>query len=118
VRAGRRIGKSTVDRVAARVHQLRLLDDHLGGTSTYDVVTGELAATAAMLRAASYTDSVGRRLLVAIGELCGLGSVGLGTSRRGGATVPGRCTGGARRPRCRRSCQQPVLAFLPGGQRR
>jgi len=72
VRAGRHIGESTVEHVIERVQQLRLLDDHLGGVSTYDVVTAELIATAGLLREASYTEAVGRRLLVAISELCQL----------------------------------------------
>ncbi|GAA4462652.1 transcriptional regulator [Phytohabitans houttuyneae] len=72
VRAGRRIGQSTVERVIERVQQLRLLDDHLGGTGTYQVVTAELVATAGLLRDASYTEAIGQRLLVAIAELCQL----------------------------------------------
>jgi transcriptional regulator with XRE-family HTH domain len=72
IRSGRRIGVGTVERVEQRVQQLRLLDDHVGGTETYAMVTGELAATAALLRDAAYTEDVGRRLLVAIGELCQL----------------------------------------------
>jgi tetratricopeptide (TPR) repeat protein len=73
VRSGRRIGVGTVEQVEQRVQQLRLLDDYVGGTETYTLVTGELAATAALLREAAYTEDVGRRLLVAIGELCQLG---------------------------------------------
>ncbi|SDZ39860.1 Helix-turn-helix domain-containing protein [Micromonospora pattaloongensis] len=71
-RAGRRIGDATVERVERRVHQLRLLDDHVGGVKTHEIVTAELAATAALLREGSYTERVGRRLLVAVGELCQL----------------------------------------------
>jgi transcriptional regulator with XRE-family HTH domain len=72
VRAGRRIGAATLARVEQRVHQLRLLDDHVGGTDSYAVVRAELIATAELLRGASYTEPVGRRLLVAIGELAQL----------------------------------------------
>ena len=72
VRAGRRIGVRTVEELERRVHQLRLLDDHVGGTETQAMVTGELNATTALLREAAYTDIVGRRLLIAIGELCQL----------------------------------------------
>lgn len=69
-RAGRRIGASTVEHVEQRVHQLRLLDDHVGGEETYALVTSEVMATADLLRLASYAEDVGRRLLVALGELC------------------------------------------------
>ena len=68
--AGRHIGADTVEQVEQRVHQLRLLDDHLGGADTYQLVTGELDATLTLLRGAAYTEDVGRRLLVAVGELC------------------------------------------------
>jgi transcriptional regulator with XRE-family HTH domain len=72
IRAGRRIGLATVVEVEKRVQQLRLLDDHVGGIETHKMVTGELAATTALLRDGTYTEEVGRRLLVAIGELCQL----------------------------------------------
>jgi tetratricopeptide (TPR) repeat protein len=71
-RAGRRIGVSMVEQVERRVHQLRLLDDHVGGTETHAMVTAELAATGTLLRDSAYREDVGRRLLVAIGELCQL----------------------------------------------
>ena len=69
MRAGRRIGVATVDRVERRVHQLRRLDDHAGGATTYTLVSAELAATANLLRTASYTEPVARRLLTVLGEL-------------------------------------------------
>ena len=72
IRAGRRIGEGTVEKVEGRVHQLRLLDDHVGGTETHAMVTGELEATGALLRNASYSEAVGKRLLAAVGELCQL----------------------------------------------
>ncbi|MEV1288041.1 helix-turn-helix transcriptional regulator [Micromonospora sp. NPDC049679] len=72
VRSGRRIDDATVEHVERRVHQLRLLDDHVGGVKTHEIVTAELAVTAGLLREAAYTERVGRRLLVAIGELCQL----------------------------------------------
>ncbi len=72
LRAGRRIGPNTVDQVEKRVQQLRLLDDHVGGTETNAMVTAELEATAALLREGSYTEDVGKRLLVTLGELCQL----------------------------------------------
>ena len=72
VRSGRRIGERTVREVETRVHKLRLLDDHVGGTDTYTLVTDELDATNRLLKGAAYTEDVGRRLLVAVGELCQL----------------------------------------------
>lgn len=72
VRAGRRIGLSTVETIERRVHQLRLLDDHAGGEETAAVLAAEVTATAETLRAASFTAEVGRRLLVALAELCQL----------------------------------------------
>jgi len=72
LRAGRRIGGTTLTRVEERVRQLRLLDDHVGGSQTYAMVTGELDATVGLLRAGAYTDAVGRRLLMAVADLCQL----------------------------------------------
>ena len=72
VRAGRRIGVRTVEEIEQRVHQLRRLDDHVGGTDTYAMVTAELAATITLLRDGAYTEDLGRRLLVAVGELAQL----------------------------------------------
>jgi transcriptional regulator with XRE-family HTH domain len=67
---GRRIGHDLVDQLAARVHQIRLVDDHVGGLDTAALVGAELAATARLLREASYDDRVGRRLLSVVAELC------------------------------------------------
>ncbi|MGK5684893.1 helix-turn-helix domain-containing protein [Actinoplanes sp. URMC 104] len=72
LRAGRRIGAATVDEVERRVHKLRLLDDHVGGNDTYAMVTAELAATVGLLNEGAYSEELGRRLLVAVGELCQL----------------------------------------------
>jgi hypothetical protein len=70
--AGRRIGVAQVAEVEARVHQLRRLDDHVGGQETHAMVTSELAATTALLRDAAYTERIGKRLLIAVGELAQL----------------------------------------------
>ena len=72
LRAGRRIGLGTVATVEKRAHQLRLLDDHVAGGDTRKVVAEELDATMKLLREASYTDQVGKRLLRALAELCQL----------------------------------------------
>ena len=68
--AGRRIGHDLVDQLAARVHQIRLVDDHVGGLDTAAMVGAELAATARLLREATYDEHVGRRLLSVVAELC------------------------------------------------
>jgi transcriptional regulator with XRE-family HTH domain len=70
LRAGRRIGVDLVTRIEKRIHHIRLVDDHIGGQDTHAVAATELAATAELLRNASYSDAVGRRLLSAISELC------------------------------------------------
>jgi transcriptional regulator with XRE-family HTH domain len=71
-RSGRRIGMGIVAKDESRVRQLRLLDDHVGGSDTYTLVTAELAATIALLQTRSYAEHIGKRLLVAVGELCQL----------------------------------------------
>jgi transcriptional regulator with XRE-family HTH domain/tetratricopeptide (TPR) repeat protein len=72
VRAGRRVGDSAVRQVEQRLRQLRVLDDHVGGAETYPLLDTEVAATAALIRDASYTERVGRRLLGVLAELCQL----------------------------------------------
>jgi len=72
LRAGRRIGGGLVARVERRVVQLRHLDDFMGGRDLHTLVGRELAATGRLLRDAAYSETLGRRLFVAIGELCQL----------------------------------------------
>ncbi len=71
-RAGRRIGTGLVDRVERRVEQLRYIDDFVGGRDLLDLVARELQATIGLLTSAGYGDELGRRLLIAVGELCQL----------------------------------------------
>jgi len=71
-RAGRRIGSGLVDRVERRVEQLRYIDDFVGGRDLHDLVARELRVTIGLLNLAAYTDELGRRLLIAVGELCQL----------------------------------------------
>ncbi len=68
-RTGRRIGADTVAGLAGRVHGLRLADDVLSGGDLIGPAFRELAAAVAQHREASYTEDVGRALLVQIGEL-------------------------------------------------
>lgn len=70
--AGRQIGASLVSKVERRVVQLRHLDDFVGGGDLHQLVERELAATGRLLRDAAYSEDVGKRLFVAIGELCQL----------------------------------------------
>ncbi|GDY31060.1 transcriptional regulator [Gandjariella thermophila] len=72
LRAGRRIGVDLVDGIVRRVASLRRLDDFVAGGDLNPAIERELRATAHLVRTASYTDAVGRRLLAALGELCQL----------------------------------------------
>jgi transcriptional regulator with XRE-family HTH domain/tetratricopeptide (TPR) repeat protein len=72
LRAGRRIGSGLVDRVERRVEQLRYIDDFVGGRDLHDLVARELRVTIGLLKSAAYSDESGRRLLIAVGELCQL----------------------------------------------
>lgn len=69
LRAGRRIGAGLVRDLESRVHELRLLDDHLGGVDTMTVVERELRSAEAVAADASYTERTGRRLFSVIAEL-------------------------------------------------
>lgn len=71
-RAGRRVGRELAVRVTRRADRLRHLDDHVAGTDLELAVARELRATDGLLREASYSDEVGRRLLAALGDLCQL----------------------------------------------
>lgn len=72
VAVGRRVGVAPVGKVERRVAQLRRMDDFVAGGDLHELVERELRATAALLRDAAHGEAVGRRLLVAIGELCQL----------------------------------------------
>jgi transcriptional regulator with XRE-family HTH domain len=73
VRAGRRIGAGLLAEIEARVGQLRRLDDFVGGEDLGQAVRAELAATADLLREASYSERDGHRLLAAFADLCQIG---------------------------------------------
>lgn len=72
--SGRRIGEGLVSKVEKRVIQLRLMDDYFGGRDLLAIVEREMALTSQLLRDAAFSDLLGRRLLIAIGELCQLAS--------------------------------------------
>ncbi len=67
--AGRRVGSSLAETTEARVHELRLLDDHLAGGDTAELVSRELEHTRHLVDTASYSDSTGRRLYAVLAEL-------------------------------------------------
>ncbi|ASU84711.1 XRE family transcriptional regulator [Nocardiopsis gilva YIM 90087] len=67
--AGRRIGKTAVNRLSARVHALRLADDVLAGHDLIDPAFRELEAAVVLLADSTYSESVGNGLRVAVGEL-------------------------------------------------
>lgn len=69
LRSGRRIGEAVVIKAERRVSQLRRLDDFIGGGDLHVLVEREFQAMRALLRDASYTEPLARRLLGAIGEL-------------------------------------------------
>lgn len=68
-RAGRHIGERLVDEIEARTHDLRLMDDYVGGRELDPVVSRELRLTVDLVRDASYTGATGRRLLAAVSDL-------------------------------------------------
>lgn len=72
VSAGRRIGDGLVTKVERRVAQLRRMDDVVAGGDLHELVERELRTTIDLLREAAYPETLGRRLLMAIGELCQL----------------------------------------------
>jgi tetratricopeptide (TPR) repeat protein len=66
---GRRVGQETVNDLATRVHRLRLADDVLAGGDLITPAFRELRAAMRLYRERSYTEVVGRALLVQLGEL-------------------------------------------------
>lgn len=68
-RTGRRINDDSVTGLAGRVHGLRLADDVLSGGDLIAPAFRELAAAVTLHRESTYSEDVGRALLVQIGEL-------------------------------------------------
>ncbi|MEW2294557.1 helix-turn-helix transcriptional regulator [Streptomyces sp. NPDC006743] len=66
---GRRIGATTVEGLAARVHGLRLADDVLYGGDLIAPAFRELRAAVRLYRESEHSEETGRGLLVQIGEL-------------------------------------------------
>jgi tetratricopeptide (TPR) repeat protein len=72
VRAGRRIGERLVRKSEHRVEQLRHMDDFIGGGDLHELVERELRAAIQVANEATYTEALGRRLLVVVADLCQL----------------------------------------------
>ena len=66
---GRRVGRGTAERLAARVHALRLADDVIAGHDLIGPALRELDAAVGLLNESTHTEAVGRALRVAVGEL-------------------------------------------------
>jgi transcriptional regulator with XRE-family HTH domain len=67
--SGRRVGESLTSEVERRVIDLRYLDDTIGGGDLVPIVHRELADTIEIVKLGSYTENIGKRLLIAVGEL-------------------------------------------------
>jgi hypothetical protein len=65
----RRIGRTTVDDLAGRVHALRLADDVLAGGDLVIPACRELRAAIGLFRDTIHTETLGHVLLIQIGEL-------------------------------------------------
>lgn len=68
-RTGVRVGVAQVDDLQQRVHGLRLADDFLAGGDLMRPALRELRTAVRTFREQSYTETIGRQLLVQIGEL-------------------------------------------------
>lgn len=67
-RHGSQIGEAQIRQLRARTARLRRLDDHLGGMDTYQVYMTEMAATANLIKQASYNQSTARALTGILAE--------------------------------------------------
>lgn len=69
---GRRVGQSLAVELEQRVIDLRRLDDSISGTNLFPVVNKEFGDAQAVVRDCSYSEDIGRRLLVVVAELAQL----------------------------------------------
>jgi DNA-binding XRE family transcriptional regulator/tetratricopeptide (TPR) repeat protein len=67
--SGRRVSAALVDRLTAMILELRAMDDVAGGGTVLSLAEQEFGVIAALLDQASYDESTGRRLHVALAEL-------------------------------------------------
>ncbi|MBQ6639915.1 MAG: helix-turn-helix transcriptional regulator [Saccharopolyspora sp.] len=71
-RSGRKVGNSLASELEARVVELRHLDDTVSSDELGPVIFKELGEAESLIRSASFTEPVGRRLFTAVGELAQL----------------------------------------------
>ncbi|MGH3517327.1 MAG: helix-turn-helix domain-containing protein [Haloechinothrix sp.] len=71
-RSGRQMGACLAGLLEARVIKLRHMDDVIGGGDLFPVVSKELSEVQEVVQSASYSGSIGRRLLTVVGELAQL----------------------------------------------
>jgi hypothetical protein len=67
--SGRRVSATLVDRLTAMIPQLRAMDDVAGGGTVLSLAEQEFGVIAGLLNQASYEESTGRTLHVALAEL-------------------------------------------------
>jgi tetratricopeptide (TPR) repeat protein len=67
-RSGSQLGDAQVRQLRSRTARLRRLDDHLGGMDTYQIYTSEMAATARLVKQASYSQATARALVGVFAE--------------------------------------------------
>ncbi|GAA2814197.1 helix-turn-helix transcriptional regulator [Saccharopolyspora taberi] len=72
LRSGRRIGRSLAAELESRVVELRHLDDVVSSADLLPAVSEELSTARELVREATYSDSTGKRLFTAVGELAQL----------------------------------------------
>ncbi|MBF6204954.1 helix-turn-helix transcriptional regulator [Streptomyces gardneri] len=70
--AGRRVGDSLATEMERRVVELRHLDDSIGGEELFPLVLREFESAREVITECSYSERVGKRLLVVAGELAQL----------------------------------------------
>ncbi|WP_280293734.1 helix-turn-helix domain-containing protein [Nocardia abscessus] len=70
--AGRRVGESLATAMEQRVVELRHLDDSVGGENSFPLVLREFENAREVITECSYTERVGKRLLIVAGELAQL----------------------------------------------
>ncbi|WP_454194486.1 helix-turn-helix domain-containing protein [Nocardia sp. Marseille-Q1738] len=70
--AGRRVGDSLATQMEQRVVELRHMDDSVGGRDLFPLVSEEFENARSVITECSYTERIGKRLLVVAGELAQL----------------------------------------------
>ncbi|RCW43322.1 hypothetical protein DFQ14_107212 [Halopolyspora algeriensis] len=68
-RSGRRVGHGLAAELESRVVELRHLDDTVSSAELSPIIGKELMEAESLVRCASFTEAVGKRLFTAVGEL-------------------------------------------------